>query len=230
MAPAATGSLRRVKGETETLRTNGEWRNGEENGGRPFHRFPGSPISVLDIGPRRSVQQHIIGALVPYRFILVVCLLCAGIARAQTPSAPSPETLFQRLLTAIRQIPIIDNHAHPALIGDAEMDALVFAPTGLSVMEPFLLPLRLRPNNLEYIPALQAFYGYPHTDLTPDHLQELKTLKRKQRSTSDLSYFNSVLEKVGISVSLANRVGMTDAPLLLSRSNGSRSSTRTSFH
>ena len=113
-------------------------------------------------------------------------------------------------------IPIIDNHAHPALIGDAEMDALVFAPTELSVMEPFLLPLRLHPT-ISYIPALRAFYGYPHTDLTPDHLQELKTLKRKQRSTSDLSYFNSVLDKVGISVSLANRVGMTHAPLDRSR-------------
>jgi hypothetical protein len=150
---------------------------------------------------------------VPYRFILIVSLLYAGIAYAQTPSAPSPETLFQRLLTAIRQIPIIDNHAHPALIGDAEMDALTFAPAGLSVMEPFLLPVRLRPTNLEYVPALQAFYSYPYTDLTPDHLQELKVLKRTQRATVEVSYFNSVLDKVGISVSLANRVGMTRAPL-----------------
>jgi predicted TIM-barrel fold metal-dependent hydrolase len=159
------------------------------------------------------MQQRVIGAPVPYRSILVVCFLCAGIAQAQTPSEPSPDTLFQRLLTAIRQIPIIDNHAHPALIGDAEMDALTFAATGLSAMEPFLLPVRLRPTNLEYVPALQALYGYPHTDLSSDHLQELKALKRKQRSTVELSYFNSVLDKVGISVSLANRVGMTRAPL-----------------
>jgi hypothetical protein len=142
-----------------------------------------------------------------------VLLLGASLVYAQTPSAPSSDTLFQRLLTAIRQIPIIDNHAHPALPGDAEMDALTFASAGLSAMEPFLLPLRLRPTNLEYVPALQALYEYSHTDLTPTHLQELKSLKRKQRSTSELSHFNSVLDKVGISISLANRVGMTSAPL-----------------
>jgi len=174
----------------------------------PFPRF-----SVSFPAPRRPAQQRVIGTFVPHFFILAVLLLCAGVAQAQPPTAPASETLFQRLLTAIRQIPIIDNHAHPALLGDAEMDALTFAPTGLSAMEPFLLPVRLRPTNLEYVPALQALYGYPHTDLSSDHLQELKALKRKQRSTVELSYFTSVLDKVGISVSLANRVGMTRTPL-----------------
>lgn len=153
----------------------------------------------------------------PHRFILAVLLCWGGIAQAQAPTLLPSDSLVQRLLTAIRQIPIIDNHAHPALTGDAEMDALTFTPAGLSAMEPFLLPLRLRSTNLEYVPALQALYGYPHTDLSPDHLQELKSLKRKQRSTSAANYFNSVLDKVGISVSLANRVGMTSAPLTRSR-------------
>jgi hypothetical protein len=149
---------------------------------------------------------------------MLAALLCwGGIVQAQPPPLFPADSLVQRLLTAIRQLPIIDNHAHPGLIGDAEMDALTFAPTGLSAMEPFLLPPRLRPTNLEYVPALQAFYGYPYADLTPDHLQELKALKQKQRATVEVSYFNSVLDKVGISVSLANRVGMTRAPLDRSR-------------
>lgn len=148
-----------------------------------------------------------------HRFIFAVLLLCAGVVHAQAPIEPPSDVLFQRLLTAIRQITIIDNHAHPAFPGDAEIDALTFAPEGLSTMEPFLWPVRLRPTNREYIPALQVLYGYPYTDLTPEHLQELKTLKRTQRSTSALNYFNSVLDKVGISISLANRVGMTRAPL-----------------
>ena len=153
------------------------------------------------------------GTFVPHRLILALLLFCGGVAHAQAPTPLPSDSLTQRLLTAIRQISIIDNHAHPAFPGDAEMDALTFAPEGLSTMEPFLWPLRLRRANLEYVPALQALYGYPYTDLAPEHLQELKTLKRKQRSTSALSYFNSVLDKVGISVSLANRVGMSRAPL-----------------
>ena len=147
------------------------------------------------------------------RIIFAGLLLCAGVVQAQIPSEPPSDALFQQLLTAIRQIKIIDNHAHPAFHGDAEMDGLTFDPAGLSAVEPFPFPIRLRPTNLEYIPALRELYGYSHTDLAPEHLQELKALKRKQRSTSALSYFNSVLDKVGISVSLANRVGMSRAPL-----------------
>jgi hypothetical protein len=154
---------------------------------------------------------------VSYRLVFAVLLLWAGVVRAQTPSEPPSDALLQQLLAAIRQIPVIDNHAHPAFPGDAEMDALTFAPEGLSAMEPFLFPVRLRPTNIEYIPALHELYGYPYTDLTSEHLQELKTLKQKHRSTPALNYFNSILDKVGISVSLANRVGMARAPLDRSR-------------
>jgi len=201
----------------------GEWakrRNGEgEIPDSPIRPFPVSVFKVPRFipHPRRLTQQCVIGTAVPSRLIFAVLLLWAGVVRAQTSNGPPSDALLQRLLTAIRQLPIIDNHAHPAFPGDAEMDALTFAPEGLSTMAPFLWPLRLRPTNLEYVPALQAFYGYPYTDLTPEHLQELKILKRKQRSTSALSYFNSVLDKVGISVSLANRVGLARAPLDRSR-------------
>jgi uncharacterized protein len=150
---------------------------------------------------------------VHYLLLFLVMFAWSGLARAQ-PSAPDQsDALFQRLLTAIRQIQIIDNHAHPALPGDPEMDALTFEPVGLAAMEPFSLPLRLRPTNLEYVQALRVLYDYPHADLSSDHLQELTALKQKKRVTLGLTYFNEVLDKAGISVALANRVGMAGTPL-----------------
>lgn len=97
------------------------------------------------------------------------------------------------------------------------MDALTFEPAGLAALEPFPLPLRLRSTNPEYVQALRVLYDYPHADLSPEHLQELTALKEKKRAALGSAYFNEVLDKAGITVSLANRVGMNSAPLDRSR-------------
>ncbi|HJY83404.1 MAG TPA: amidohydrolase family protein [Candidatus Binatia bacterium] len=148
-----------------------------------------------------------------YPLLLFLLSACLGSAAAQSVVPNQTDALFQRLLAAIRQIQIIDNHAHPALPGDPEMDALTFEPAGLAAMESFPLPLRLRPTNPEYLQALRVLYDYPYTDLSPEHLQELAALKQQKRAALGSAYFNEVLDKVGISISLANRVGMTSAPL-----------------
>src|SRR5262249_44334128 len=64
-----------------------------------------------------------------------------------------------------------------------------------------------------YVPALRALYDYQYTDLSPEHVQELVALKQQKRSALGPTYFNTVLDKAGIAVSLAHRVGMTSAPL-----------------
>src|SRR5713226_10179315 len=133
-------------------------------------------------------------------FFLSVCI---GSAEAQSVVPNQADALLQRLLTAIRQIQIIDNHAHPALPGDPEMDALTFEPAGLAAMESFPLPARLRPTNPEYLRALRVLYDYPYADLSPEHLQELAALKQQKRTTLGAAYFNEVLDKAGIAVSLA---------------------------
>jgi predicted TIM-barrel fold metal-dependent hydrolase len=146
--------------------------------------------------------------------VLLFLAAWIGAAQAQAPLVPSSDdALIARLLAAIRQIQIIDNHAHPALPGDPEMDALTFEPAGLAAMTPFALPVRLRPTNPEYIQALRVLYDYPYSDLAPEHLKELEALRQQKRTTLGPAYFNEVLDKVGIAVSLANRVGMANAPL-----------------
>jgi uncharacterized protein len=93
------------------------------------------------------------------------------------------------------------------------MAALTFDPSAVAAREAVALPLRFRSTNLELIPAFQALYGYPYADLSLDHLRELTALKRKKRASLDTNYFNLVLDKAGIAVSLANRVGMSGTPL-----------------
>src|SRR5690242_11439686 len=128
--------------------------------------------------------------------------MCGGReALAQTPPATHVDALSARLLTAIRQIPIIDNNAHPALPGDREMNALTFDFPNAAIQESVSLPLRLRSTNLEFIPAFRTLYGYAHTDLSLEHLRELAALKKKARTPTGMAYFNSVLDKSGIGVS-----------------------------
>ena len=148
-------------------------------------------------------------------YVLLSFFLAIGIgsANAQGLDPSQSDALFQRLLAAVHQIQIIDNHAHPALPGDPEMVALTFEPAGLAALEVFPLPVRLRPENLEYVQVLRILYGYPYADLAPAHLQELVTLRQQKRAALGLGYFNEVLDKAGIAISFANRVGMNGTPL-----------------
>lgn len=94
---------------------------------------------------------------------------------------------------------------------------LTLQPGGSGVGEIHRLPLRLRPASPEHLQALRALYDYPHTDLSPDHLQELQTRKQQQRTTLGSAYFNAILDRVGIAISLAQRAGMNYTPLDRSR-------------
>jgi len=125
--------------------------------------------------------------------------------------------LFQRLFTVIRQIQIIDNHAHPAFAGDPETHLLTVGKEGAEARLLDSLPWRLRPTNPEYLQALRALYDYPHQDLSLDHRQEVQALKQQKRTSGGSTYFNEVLDRVGIAVSLANRAGMSHTPLDRSR-------------
>ena len=76
-----------------------------------------------------------------YCLLLFFLSACTGPAEAQSVTPHQADAPFPRLLAAVRQMQIIDTHAHPALPGDAEMDALFFAAAGLMAMEPFSLPV-----------------------------------------------------------------------------------------
>jgi hypothetical protein len=121
---------------------------------------------------------------------------------AQT--APDPA-----LLAEIGNIRAIDNHGHPLRVTapgekpDDQYDALIFEE-----MEPFPLPVRIRPENPEYIEAWRLLYGYPQNEINPANVKGLLDRKRRAMEQHGDNYPAWVLDKLGIEIMLANRIEM----------------------
>ncbi len=137
-----------------------------------------------------------------YRFIcsiIFLIFLSSSLAYSQTNADPS-------LLAEINKIRAIDNHAHPQrVLTSNETDD---SASDYLAVEPMDVPVRLRPDNPEYIAAWRALYDYKHTDMSEAHLSELRAAKlRVQREQGD-NYAVWVLDRLGIEMMLANRVSM----------------------
>ena len=123
-------------------------------------------------------------------------------SRAQVP--PDPQ-----LLAEINKIKAIDNHAHPLRYTaegekpDDEYDALP-----LEAIDPFPLPLRLSPENREFIDAWKHFYNYQHNDMAAAHTDELLVVKKKVFQQQGEGFPNWVLDQLNIETMFANRVAM----------------------
>jgi predicted TIM-barrel fold metal-dependent hydrolase len=135
--------------------------------------------------------------------VLASCLLLAWAMPGHAQPHADPE-----LLAEIQSIAAIDNHAHPIRVlgtgeEDREFDALI--PDEL---EPAPLPLRLRPDNPEYVEAWHALYGYTHDDMSEAHLRELTAARRKLMAAQGDAYPAWVLDRLGIATMLGNRVAM----------------------
>ena len=106
-----------------------------------------------------------------------------------------------RELTAeIERIKIFDNHSHPGYADDSDVDAMT-SPPGTSAF-------RLRPDNPELAAASRALFGYPFDDYTPAHSAWLIKRKQELKQQEGSTYFNGILDKLGIKTVVANRVAM----------------------
>ena len=127
-------------------------------------------------------------------------LLC-GCGRQQGES--------KALLDEISKIRIIDNHAHVVrpTVGNEppDKDFDVFL---VDEMEPGPLPVRLRPENPEYMEAWRFFYHYGHDDMSEQHVKELVEHKKQVIAEKGDAYPAWVLDQLGIDIMLANRVTM----------------------
>ncbi len=134
--------------------------------------------------------------------LLVLSLLFISSIKAQTSADSS-------LVAEINKIKAIDNHAHPLRASaagekpDDEYDALP-----LDSIEMSLPPIRLRPDNPEYVGAWRALYAYAHDDMSEAHLKELLSSKQREMSKQGDAYPAWVLDKLGIETMLANRIAM----------------------
>ena len=137
--------------------------------------------------------------LVPF-LLLVVFFVAFANALAQTQAD-------EQLSAAIAKIKAIDNHAHPLRYvaagekPDDEFDALPLDALGL-----FPLPVRLHPDNKEYLGAWRDLYGYKHDDLT--QVRELMETKQRVAREQGDKFPAWALDQLGIETMFANRVAM----------------------
>src|SRR6476646_876326 len=115
---------------------------------------------------------------------------------------PDLQATYERLLGEIQKIPIFDHHAHPGFPDDPDVDAMA-APPGSS-------PLRERLDNPELVAAAKALWNYPYDDLSPEHARWLIEKKAELKKGGGTAYFDQVLDKLGIEISVANRAAMAD--------------------
>jgi hypothetical protein len=141
--------------------------------------------------------------LATIRTLLLACLFFISLpAFAQTRADAD-------LLNEILRIKAIDNHAHPLRYvaagakADDEFDALP-----LDALEPFALPVRLNPTNLEFIGAWRALYHYSHDDMSDAHVRELLAAKQRVLKERGEAFPSWVLDQLNIETMFANRVAM----------------------
>jgi len=135
------------------------------------------------------------------RLALVASLFAAAVAGAQSLVDPS-------LMTEIRRIKAIDNHAHPPKLlaqgeKDEDFDALPCDP-----LEPTQPGLITRPENPQYMAAWKDLWSYKYDDRSPQHVQEIIAAKNRAKAAHGDGYPSWILSRVGIDVELSNRVAM----------------------
>ncbi len=121
---------------------------------------------------------------------LAVALAVAGpTAQSRPLVAPAAAPIYQRLLPQIEQIKIFDHHAHPGFAGDEEVDP---AP-----VPPSAAPWRLRPEHPDWAAATRALFG-------------VAGKAQLRKANPGPKYFNAILDRLGVDVSVANRITMSD--------------------
>lgn len=134
---------------------------------------------------------------------VAISLSSSAIGWAQATPLPHQDVsaIYQRLLPQIEKIPIVDMHGHPGYWDDSDVDAMAVTVTDLD-------PFRTRDTNPEWAAAAKALFGYPYSDLSPEHKAWLDKKDDELRKEWGKDYFTKILDKVGIQVGVANRVAM----------------------
>ena len=139
-------------------------------------------------------------------WILSAVTSVAVISRAQAHPLPGPDVqqIYQRLLPQIEKIPAFDHHAHPGYADDPDVDAMAAPPNASA-------PVRTRDDNPELVSASQALFGYPYSDFSPQHAKWLLNKKEElKKQLAGTAYFDSILDRLNIESSVANRAMMAD--------------------
>lgn len=143
----------------------------------------------------RSAKRSMIAGL--------LCVAAVTVVWAQSRALPSGDVhaIYQRLLPQIERIKAFDHHAHPAWGDDPDVDAQATPPEQH-------LPMRARESNPEFAVAMKALFGYPYSDMSAEHARWLVERSNAAEKAGGVAYWDGILDKCGIDVSLANRVAL----------------------
>jgi hypothetical protein len=122
-------------------------------------------------------------------------------SQAQPFPGPGLPAMYEKLRQEIAGIKVFDNHGHPGLPEDSEVDAM-------SIPDNSALPFRLRERNPEFVAAAHALFGYRYADFSSEHVSSLVKEKQRLRQSLGAAYFSHILDQVGIETAIANRVSM----------------------
>jgi uncharacterized protein len=134
--------------------------------------------------------------------LIALALSAVAFGQARPFAGPDVQQIYGRLLPQIEKIAIFDHHAHPGFFDDPDVDAMA-APPGSAA-------LRERDSNPELIAAAKALFGYPYSDLSPEHAKWLIQKKAELKKAQGTAYFSNLLDKLNIEQSVANRAMMAD--------------------
>ena len=135
--------------------------------------------------------------------VLVAVFFLSSIATLSQTSADA------QLLAEINKIKAIDNHAHPLkYVAEGEKPDDEYDALPLDAIDPFPLPVRLSPDNTEFINSWKHFYNYNYTDMLQPHIDELLATKKKLFQQQAQNFPNWVLDQLNIETMFANRVAM----------------------
>src|SRR6478752_5734534 len=152
--------------------------------------------------PRFDVRGPSMRNAIRFSLVVFISTLCA--AQARPFPGGDVQQIYQRLLPQIQKIPAFDHHAHPGYADDPDVDAMAAPPNASEA-------LRTRDDNPELAAAAKALFGYPYNDLSPDHAKWLLNKKTElKKQLTGTAYFNSILDKINIESSVANRAMMPD--------------------
>ena len=145
----------------------------------------------------RSRQCFLVTAVVSQLFAITI----ASTAQSQPFPGPALPAMYEKLRHEIAAIKVFDNHGHPGLPDDTDVDAM-------SIPSDSSLPFRLRDGNPEFVAAAHALFGYRYADFSPEHIASLVKEKQRLRQSLGDAYFSHILDQVGIETAVANRVSM----------------------
>jgi uncharacterized protein len=141
-----------------------------------------------------------------FAWSLLFAVAYVTLASAQARPLPGPDVqqIYQRLLPQIEKIPAFDHHAHPGFADDPDVDAMAAPPDATE-------PMRTRDDNPELAMAAHALFGYPYSDFSPEQAKWLLQKKNElKKQLAGPAYFDSILDKLNIEMSVANRAMMAD--------------------